>query len=67
MSDLGCESDVSLVLGCNGYLASVTCEIVITMIEEQLTVPFFIFRNTSTNRLPPASAKEGKKISYLAS
>lgn len=67
MSDLGCESDVSLVLGRNGYLASVTCEIVITMIEEQLTVPFFIFRNTSTNRLPPASAKEGKKISYLAS
>lgn len=67
MSDLGRESDVSLVLACHGNLARVTSEIVITMMEEQLTVPFFIFRNTSTNRLPPASAKEGKKISYLAS
>lgn len=67
MSDLGRESDVSLVLGCNGYLASVINEIVITMMEEQPTVPFFIFRNTSTKRLPPASAKEGRKFSYLAS
>lgn len=40
MSNLGSESDVSLVLGCGGYLASDISEITTTMMENSLQFHF---------------------------